>query len=214
MFYTIISVLLKIKKGARMRFFNLVKFVLVLVVISLIFFSFAAWYWSARADAAENSVIVKGYTCPTEFDPDDLGWAMNRIERKDKKIDEDIIIVEHRRIFSYFPDPEQRIWVGIKRWGNPDCVAELFSYGSISGIDQKPVWAAIRSAGKITVFLLTDKGWERGGTDIPEVLTNCNEGGCNLVFALYRDGIHLASRALPVEPVKQFFHFWPSEPVE
>lgn len=180
-----------------------------------------------HASAAENpapapakSVItVKGYTsCPTEFNPDDLGWAMHDIAEPElKKFGEDVVLVEHRRIFSYFPDAEQRIFVGMKEWKNPACVAELFSYGSTSKIDQKRVWGVIRStdgtAKIITVFLLTEKGWERGGNGMPEASLVCGAEQCKIIFALHRDKSMVASRALPVEPIKHFFK-WHPEPVE
>lgn len=190
-----------------------------IVTVLVIFILVVAF--SSSASAAENSapaesaITVKGYTsCPTEFNPDDLGWAMHEIKSVEKKIDSDITVAEHKRILSYFPDPEQRIFVGIKKWGNPDCIAELFSYGSISGIDQKPIWAAIRSAGNTTVFLFTEKGWEKGDKDKPETFVDYSAKQYNLVFALYRNGAHVASRALPIEPNKRFFRFWPSEPSE
>lgn len=186
------------------------------LLFALSVFIFALTAFAAENSApAEKSVAVKNYiSCPTEFNPDDLGWAMHEIKSVEKKIDDDIIVTEHKRVFSYFPDPEQRIFVGIKKWGNPDCVAELFSYGSISGIKQKRVWAVIRSAEATAVFLLTEKGWEKGGKDKPDAFADCGANGCNLVFALYRDKVQVASRALPVEPVKRSFHFWQQEPVE
>lgn len=189
--------------------------------VGLFFFSFLVFAFAFIVSAAENSastesaITVRGYTsCPTEFNPDDLGWAMHEVKSVEKKIDSDITVTEHKRVFSYFPDPEQRIFVGIKKWGNPDCVAELFSYGPLHSLQQKRVWAAIRSAGGITVFLLTEKGWEKGDKDKPETFVDCSAKQCNLVFALYRDKVYVASRALPVEPSKRFFRFWPSEPVE
>lgn len=181
-----------------------------LLVNILLLISVLALVASAAENSApaESAVTVKGYTsCPTEFNPEDLGWAMHGIKSVEKKIDNDIIVIEHKRVFSYFPDPEQQIFVGIKKWGNPDCVAELFSYGPMHSTNQKRVWAAIRSAGVTTVFLLMEKGWEKGGKDKPETFADCGANGCNLVFALYRDKVQVASRALPVEPAKHFFRF-------
>lgn len=185
-----------------------------LLVNILLLISVLALVVSAAENSApaESAITVKGYACPTEFNPDDLGWAMHEIAEPElKNFGEDIVVVEHRRVFSYFPDPEQRIFVGIKKWGNPDCVAELFSYGPVRSTNQKRVWAAIRSsngtAKTTTVFLLTDKGWEKGGGNMPETFVMCGTEQCNLFFALYRNGIQVASRALSVEPVKRFFNF-------
>lgn len=201
------------KKDSVFRFLGCF---LLFVLLLIIFSSLAnAAENSAPAESAITVETVEGNTlCPTEFNPDDLGWAMHEIaESEPKKFGEDIIAVEHRRIFSYFPDPEQRIFVGIKKWGNPDCIAELFSYGPMHGTNQKRVWAAIRSSETTIVFLLTEKGWEKGGKDKPETFVDCGANGCNLVFALYRDKIQVASRALPVEPAQRYYHF-NEEPVE
>lgn len=194
-------------------------------LIGALLFALSVFIFALTVSAAENSapaeksVAVKNYiSCPTEFNPEDLGWAMHDIKYEPKKLEENIVIMEHRRIFSYFPDAEQRIFVGMKKWKNPACIAELFSYGPTNGTNQKRVWSAIRSSDgtekTTTVFLLTDKGWEKGGADMPKVLVTDSAEQYNIVFVLYRNGTQVASRALPVEPVKHFFHFWQQEPVE
>lgn len=157
---------------------------------------------------AESAITVKGTSCPTEFDPDDLGWAMVRIEWGEKKIDDNLLTIEHIRVFSYIPDPEKRIWIHIKKIWNPECGAKLFSYGSIGDSDGKRAFAIIRSSGKITAFLLADQEWKRGN-HIETFVTNCDRKGCDLTFTLYQNKELVASKTIPI---KQFSHF--GEPVE
>lgn len=151
---------------------------------------------------AESAVTVKGYTaCPVEFDVADPGWTLHRIDNPVlKKLGEEMAIMEHSTLFSYFPDPTQRAHAEANRWSNRDCVAQLFAYGN--GIERQNVWAAIRASGKLTVFLATNSGWEKGGEDIPETLLNCDADGCVLVFTLHRNGEFVAALALPVEQLK------------
>lgn len=172
----------------------------IIITVLLVFVMFAAVF-SQLVSAAENSaptesaITVKGTSCPTEFDPEDLGWAMHEEGRENKKIQDTIlVVVEHRRIFSYFPDPEQRILVGLKKLENPDCVAELFSYGSASGVDQKRVWGAIQrpTDKEIPIFLLTEKGWEKGNR------LRISFDNAKLVFTLYLGEIVITSRELAI----------------
>lgn len=156
------------------------------------------------ASAAENSAPAKNavvieklaVTCPTEFNIDDSAWAMNRIDRNEKKISDGLMVIEHIRVFSH-------MW-------KPGCVAKLYSYGSLGDSDGKRVFAITKSPNGIIVLLLTEKGWE-SGDDIETFITDCDAMGCNLTFALYRNKELVASRTLPI---RQFSIFRFHEPVE
>lgn len=185
-----------------------VLFLVMSIVFSLlcllsIVFQVSAAENSTPPAPAENAITVKGYTsCPTEFDIADPGWALHRIDNPMlQKLGEDMAVLEHSTLFSYFPDPAQRAQAETNHWKNRDCVAQLFAYGN--GIERQNVWAAIRASGKLTVFLATNNGWEKGGEDIPENLVTCNaDGGCALVFILHKNGEFVAARVLPMEQLE------------
>lgn len=190
------------------------------IILAVAFFVISIYYRSASAAEnsalpapAESAITVKGYTsCPTEFDLADPGWVLHRIYKPElKKFGEGIAVLEHSTLLSYFPDPEQQADAEMNRWGNRDCVAQLFAYGS--GIERQNVWAAIRASGQLTVFLSTGNGWERGGENMPETVAICDAAdSCVLIFVLQRDGKSVASLVLPVEQIK--FPFFHREPVE
>lgn len=206
------DLLLKLLKGTLLVIVSLA----VICVIGI----FAMFLVAGFASAAENPalpapaempVVAEKPTasCPTEFNPDDSAWAMSKIDEFiPQKISDDLLAVEQIRYFSWFPDPEQRIFVGIKKLWNPDCVANLYSYGSRGDVDGKRILGAIKSSEKITVFLLTEKGWE-SGDDWETFTTDCGTKGCNLTFVLYRHQEPVASRTLFI---RQVFHF--RKPVE
>lgn len=166
-------------------------------------------HMAIAASAAENSALATPHVatetstalCPTEFNIDDSAWAMHWIDGpRVKELAEHVVAMEHTRVFSYFPDAEKRIFVGIKNLENPDCVAKLYSYGLPSGVDGKRVMGIIKSREKLTAFLLTDKGWESG--DNLEIFTpDCKANECNLVFVLYRNEVVVASRTLLIKQV-------------
>lgn len=184
-------------------------------VLSLLIIASA--FVASKASAAENSapaglpaVAEKSTACPTEFNPDDLGWAMNRIRRSDKKTDNGPVVIENIRIFSYIPELEKRIFIGMKKLWNPDCVAALYSYGSVGDSDGKQVFAIIRSPSRTLIFLLAGKEW-KNGDNIETFVSDCNAKGCNLTFTLYRNKELVAARTLPIQ---QFSHPRFQEPVE
>lgn len=134
----------------------------------------------------------KSDSCPTEFDPDNSAWAMHKIEIKERgsyRI--------HERTFSYFPNPEKRIFVGIKKIENPTCVAALVSYGPKDpDADGKRIWGAISSPRGIRYYLFINGAWEQGD-DIDNTLS-CDDAkkSCSIEFTLYKKKVPIASLAV------------------
>lgn len=173
--------------------------------------------------AAENSAPVEppavaeksAASCPTEFNIDDSAWAMREINSVPQKVHE--LYIERVRVFSYLPDPnpEKRIFIGIKNLWNPDCVAKLGSYSSYDFADGKRVWGIIQTPGKTTFFLLQNNNspldlktllrskpdvWQSGDR-ITGTFTCENIKECNITFVLYKENVPIALRKLllPIE---------------
>lgn len=166
------------------------------IVVSLIKFDVASAAENPATAPAESAITVKGYTCPTEFNPDDSAWALNRIESAEKKIADNLLVIEHIRVLSH-------MWL-------PKCAVRLYSYGSLGDSDGKRILAVIKSPTNIIAFLLTERGWE-SGDNVETFTTECDTDtqGCKLTFALYRNKELVTARTIFV---RQFSHF--REPVE
>ncbi len=137
----------------------------------------------------------KSVSCPTKFDPDDSMWAMHKIDIVEKGL-----YRIHERVFSYFPDPEKRILVGIKKMWNPDCVAALVSYGSSDpDADGKRVWGMIVSPNGEQYYLFLNGAWEQGD-DIGNALS-CDDtkNFCSIKFILYKEKSPIASLVVVIK---------------
>ncbi|MDO8600241.1 MAG: hypothetical protein Q7R73_01305 [bacterium] len=145
------------------------------------------------ASVSTAFAVEKLDSCPMEFDPDNSAWAMHEIKIKERGL---YRIYEHR--LSYFPDPEKRIFVGIKKIENPNCIAALVSYGFMDDAGGKRVYGAIASPNGIRYYLFIDGAWKQGD-DIAKVFDCDTEEACNLVFVLYKGKAPIASLVVVIE---------------
>ncbi len=134
--------------------------------------------------------------CPAGFNIDNSSWAMIWVGTD---IVPDSHYTVYTRKFTFFPDVNLYIFVGLKKLWNPDCLAILYSYGSPDREGERRVWGIIDSLGSVTYYLfLPDTGWKRGDNVL--LFPDCDTAeDCNLVFTLYSKGIPIASRVVAIK---------------
>lgn len=203
--------------GLMFGFFGWFRFSVKTVVVGLLIVLILMVVLAFVASAAENSAPIKNpvaaekSACSTEFNIDDSSWALRLVEiipidavSNDLAVniapDATYLYLAHTRFFT--------------KMGNSNCVATLFSYGELDGVDGKRVWgrSSFGKNGKKTFFLLLDNDspvdpktflknkpdvWKSG--DDLDIAGTCDGAmRCRIAFTLYKEKLPIASRVLDI----------------